>query len=645
MNIYISFICTFLLMANTLSQAQGVNNDRSAELFSEMQVTEDNFSGGAEIGLNTIQNSSSTSEVVSIVSLPENLPKYESLNFFINQSGEVVLNEGQAQHSMQAEMDTVIVTNNSHVTWVGSVVQDDMTLSEVRLTQNREGEVTGYLLINDNQYRIRSLSQGGKHALYALDYSEMHKARQESMKDEGKHEEGASLDYNPEFNLQDDTSTQSSTSCGTSRIDVAVFYTSDAASGRDIDSEIAAAMAETNLAYNNSGLNSISLNKVKAEQFDLSESDGDISKDINYFVDNSNLGSEADIAVLLTDDNYGSFWGIASSIPAEINSRHAIVEVDEAHGGYHGFAHEVGHLQGAHHHPDHVSDSAEPEYARGHRFIYFGSYWWQRRSTIMSYEDKPGSPTLTWETVTHFSNPDISYNGESTGSSTNDNVRRMRQTADYVSTLGGEYTEPLQASIDGFINSDTGQGEFTASTCGGEGGYSYEWLWSTTLGGPTTVLSTDKSFTQPFPEGTHYITLEVTSGDGQTSASNRTYHVDGNPGCEDPTVPCTNANNDGLISMNDLKEPATPLETGLSDIYPNPFNPVTTINFELEQDAPVNLAVFDVSGRKVSQLKDAELSQGTHNIEFNGSGLATGTYIVRLAINGQVYSRNISLIK
>lgn len=345
-------------------------------------------------------------------------------------------------------------------------------------------------------------------------------------------------------------------------------------------------------------------------------------------MDNSNLGAEADIAVLLTDENYGSFWGIASSIPAEINSRHAIVEVDDAHGGYHGFAHEVGHLQGGRHHPDHVvDDPAEPEYARGHRFIYFGSYWWQRRSTIMAYESKPGSP-LTWETVTHFSNPDISYNGESTGSSDNDNVRYMKQTADHVSTLGGEYAEPLQVSFTGGIDPSTGQGSFTASACGGEGGYSYEWLWATTLGGPNTVLSTDKSFTQPFPEGTHYITLEVTSGDGQTSSSTRTYHVYGSPGCEDPTSPCLEVSN-GLISLADDEEPSSPLETGLSENYPNPFNPVTTIYFELEQEGPVNLAVFDVSGRKVRQLKDAELSEGRHHIEFDG----------------QVYSRSISLIK
>lgn len=152
-------------------------------MFGKSQATESNMSGIAKERLNTIRNSRSKSEMISIVRVPENLTQYEALTFFINPSGKLLINEGQAKHMMKAQMDTLIVTDNSHVTWVGTVIQDDMTLSEVRLTQNREGEVTGYLMINDNQYRIRPLKEGGKHALYSIDYSEMFKARKEFMEE------------------------------------------------------------------------------------------------------------------------------------------------------------------------------------------------------------------------------------------------------------------------------------------------------------------------------------------------------------------------------------------------------------------------------------------------------------------------------
>ena len=64
--------------------------------------------------------------------------------------------------------------------------------------------------------------------------------------------------------------------------------------------------------------------------------------------------------------------------------------------------------------------------------------------------------------------------------------------------------------------------------------------------------------------------------------------------------------------------------------YPNPFNPMTTISYELAEDAHVKVSVFDVVGRVVAQLVDGRQGSGTHGVQFDGSLLSSGVYYYRL---------------
>jgi len=57
-----------------------------------------------------------------------------------------------------------------------------------------------------------------------------------------------------------------------------------------------------------------------------------------------------------------------------------------------------------------------------------------------------------------------------------------------------------------------------------------------------------------------------------------------------------------------------------ANIYPNPFNPETTINFSLSQNGYTELNVFNVRGQRVAQLVKTELSTGNHSIVWNGKG-------------------------
>ena len=79
--------------------------------------------------------------------------------------------------------------------------------------------------------------------------------------------------------------------------------------------------------------------------------------------------------------------------------------------------------------------------------------------------------------------------------------------------------------------------------------------------------------------------------------------------------------------------------------YPNPFNPATTISFELEQSGFVNLEVFDISGQRISILKEGSMNRGRHDIHFNAAGLSSGVYYYRLSINGREQTRQMTLLK
>jgi len=88
-----------------------------------------------------------------------------------------------------------------------------------------------------------------------------------------------------------------------------------------------------------------------------------------------------------------------------------------------------------------------------------------------------------------------------------------------------------------------------------------------------------------------------------------------------------------------------PSAFSLAQNFPNPFNPSTSIPFELHQDGMVELKVFDVSGREVATLLNKQLHAGNHTAQFNGSDLSSGLYIYQLSFNGEVSAKNMLLVK
>ena len=80
----------------------------------------------------------------------------------------------------------------------------------------------------------------------------------------------------------------------------------------------------------------------------------------------------------------------------------------------------------------------------------------------------------------------------------------------------------------------------------------------------------------------------------------------------------------------------TPAQVALMDIYPNPLSQSTNIHFKLDRAADVSLRVYDILGRPVETLADAQLIPGEHSVKWNRNRVAPGLYLVSLSVAGSV---------
>ncbi|MEZ4387612.1 MAG: M6 family metalloprotease domain-containing protein [Candidatus Krumholzibacteriia bacterium] len=111
----------------------------------------------------------------------------------------------------------------------------------------------------------------------------------------------------------------------------------------------------------------------------------------------------------------------------------------------------------------------------------------------------------------------------------------------------------------------------------------------------------------------------------------------------DQTVVVAKANADGPGDE-------TPGVTGLFPPYPNPFNPGTTVAFDLARPARAVLTVYDVRGRRVAELHRGDLPAGRHTFRWEGRddqdrGVAAGVYLVRFIGDGVVQNQRMTLVR
>lgn len=88
-----------------------------------------------------------------------------------------------------------------------------------------------------------------------------------------------------------------------------------------------------------------------------------------------------------------------------------------------------------------------------------------------------------------------------------------------------------------------------------------------------------------------------------------------------------------------------PAEIQIESIYPNPFNPTTTVAFALNTSTGVKISLVNVSGQKVIEVTQGWFSAGHHKITLNADQLPSGIYFLNMEAGSRQFVRKISLIK
>lgn len=99
-------------------------------------------------------------------------------------------------------------------------------------------------------------------------------------------------------------------------------------------------------------------------------------------------------------------------------------------------------------------------------------------------------------------------------------------------------------------------------------------------------------------------------------------------------------------SLDQLEQEFLPAQSTISKVYPNPFNPTTSIQIQLAEAANVQVVVYNMLGQKVVTLANQYFNQGTHSIQWDASAFATGVYLLQFIDDKGTHSvRKLTLVK
>ena len=92
-------------------------------------------------------------------------------------------------------------------------------------------------------------------------------------------------------------------------------------------------------------------------------------------------------------------------------------------------------------------------------------------------------------------------------------------------------------------------------------------------------------------------------------------------------------------------ETDAPSQYVLRQNFPNPFNPATTLEFQMPNSAFVRLSIIDILGREIAVLVNEVRPAGVHRVSWNAAGFPSGMYFYRFSAAGRMETKSMMLIK
>ncbi len=104
-----------------------------------------------------------------------------------------------------------------------------------------------------------------------------------------------------------------------------------------------------------------------------------------------------------------------------------------------------------------------------------------------------------------------------------------------------------------------------------------------------------------------------------------------------------------VLSVN-IKQNEFPNNFNLSQNFPNPFNPTTTIEFEISQPSNVKVNIYDVAGRMIKELINEQKNTGKYSVTWNGKDnygntVASGNYFYQIISGDYIQAKKMILLK
>ena len=158
--------------------------------------------------------------------------------------------------------------------------------------------------------------------------------------------------------------------------------------------------------------------------------------------------------------------------------------------------------------------------------------------------------------------------------------------------------------------------------------------WNTIYSGPNRYWSDGTTIYDPDGNETIYFRVRVRDNQNKWSLWSELY--------ETKMIDDILTSNESLLQTY---QETSPSDFVLSQNFPNPFNPTTTINYQLSENDLITLKVFDLLGNEVATLFNEEKRAGSYKVEFNATNLPSGVYFYRLQLSKYVETKKMVLIK
>jgi len=330
----------------------------------------------------------------------------------------------------------------------------------------------------------------------------------------------------------------------------------------------------------------------------------------------------ADICVILLGNE--ALWGRATGINVGAERAFCAVNASLACIADHSFDHEIGHLVGCRH--DYYMDANLVPHTYCHGYINPSMTW----RTIMAYNNACKKAGCYCPTIGYWSNPNVYYNGEPTGTSYlcnnariwnehSDNVMTFRQPDNNVIFTSSNYTNSLHGDVVAKQNITT-SGTVNVSS------------------GNTLHMSAGSSIT-------------LLPGFSAQAGSEFSAKIENINDCgakgDAPKMLIQNMpEEDDDVAENTLEVEKNKALDFSYKVYPNPSNELLCIQYSLNQEIPLSIELVNFLGQRVRAILPQHNQQpGTYTIQIPISDFSTGTYFLIIRSINQTKTEKIIINK